>query len=382
MSRSESGSRRRQAPLARRRPLPVRAVLAVVVLAALEIVGCTGSAGRRAGLTPTAGGPRIVVVEEHDDNADFWLIDPNNLANRRRIANVAHRPGWDVRATTSPDGRALAYDVLPRTAIDPDTQGELWTIAFSAPNPKARRLATGVDLRSSLVWSPNGAWLTYERVLGSDDIELRRANASGAGDQLIAHSQGASRWIPMGYTPDGATLLLAHLTPQGTEVASEQPGSAPGRGVPVSAAASRDFTVGPDGRWALLALMDEGGRKVYRALAEQPGGGVARLTAGGVEDTGIAWNPRSGEPTVGVVPEVAGSAVPPAAGARTEAPATGFDVPLGWSPDGAWLAVRHFSGSSTDQPGSETLQIVGQGGRRGDVTGGGPVIFVGWTANG
>lgn len=360
---------------------PRRTVLGLLVALIVAIAfACGGSTRAPRPATPSPQGTLLVVAEEHDDNADLWLIDPGNLANRRRIATVPHRSGWDLHATVSPDGRTLVYDVLPRTANDPDTQGELWTIAIA--DLKARRLATGVDLRSSLVWSPDAAWVTYERVTGSDTIEVRRANAAGAGDQLLARSQAGVRWFPMGYTPDGGSVLLARLSAEGTQVVSLAPGSAPGDGVQVAAGSSRGFSVGPDGRWALLVLMDEGGRKVYRAVAAQPGGGVARLSAGGKEDTGIAWNPRTAEPAVGVVPDTPGAGVPAGPGATVVVPPAGFDVPVAWSPDGRLLVVRHFSGNTTDRPGSETLQLAGPGGQRTDLSGSGPRTFVGWARRG
>jgi hypothetical protein len=350
----------------------------VLLLVAFLGSACGRSGRRPVTATPAPLGTFLVVVEEHDDNADVWLIDPQNLANRKRIANVPHRSGWDLRATLSPDGSTLVYDVLPRTAVDPDTQGELWTIALASP--KARRLATGVDLRSSLVWSPDASWVTYERVKGSDEIEVRRVNAAGAGDQLLARSQAGVRWFPMGYSADGGSVLLARLTANGTQVVRVAPGAAPGDGVQIATGPSRGFTVGPDGRWALLALMDENGRKVYRAITSQPGGAVARLTAGGQEDTGIAWNPRTNEPTVGVVPAAPGDEVPAAAGSTVVVPRAGFDVPVAWSPDGRLLVVSHFSGDTTDKPDSETLQIIGPDGHRDDLTGSGPLTFAGWAA--
>jgi hypothetical protein len=129
-------------------------------------------------------------------------------------------------------------------------------------------------------------------------------------------------------------------------------------------------------------LTDEGGRKVYRAVAVPSSGVPVRLTAGGREDTGIAWNPRTGKPTVGAVPDAPGQPVPVAAGATVDVPPSGFDVPVAWSPDGKQLAVRHFTGDSTDQPGMESVQLTGQDGSRTDVMGSAPLILVGWASQG
>ncbi len=327
--------------------------------------------------TPAADVPRLVAVAESQDTSQIQLFDPQSGQAVRTVASARHRAGWGLTASVSPNGQLLAYIVLPQGAIDPDTQGELWLLPLAGR--AARRLATGVDLRSELVWSPDSSWVSYEKV-NAPSIDLRRVNAGGAGDQSLASSGAADRWYLFGYTADGRSVELAHVTTAGTAFAAATPGTAPATGAPITTSSSRDFITAPDGRPALLALENENGKQVYRALARLPGGSVARLTAGGVEDTGIAWNPRTGQATVGVVPSAPGQPAPAANGASTVVPPAGFDVPVAWSADGELLALRHFSGTSTDDPGQETVVVLSAAGRV-ELQSAAPLTIAGWATS-
>jgi hypothetical protein len=104
---------------------------------------------------------------------------------------------------------------------------------------------------------------------------------------------------------------------------------------------------------------------------------VLRLTSGGTEDTGVVEGER-GPLYAGVVP---GNGAPPAAtdaNVRVLLPPAGFDVPVAASFDGTFVAVRHFTGTTTDQPGSESIVIVTDAGDRIAVNGDGPLSIAGW----
>lgn len=345
----------------------------------LLLAACRSSTQKLAPDIYPSGTPLLAVAEEHGDATEFWLLNPHDPAQRRRVATVQHRQDWGVRASVSPDGRTLAYAVLPKTSSDPDREAQLWTLPIGGRT--ARRLASGIDLRSDLVWSPDSRWVSYERIT-ADGSEVRRVNLAGAGDQEIARSTADSRWYAMGYLPDGGAIVLARLTPSGTEVATQAMGGVAKDRLQVSSSASRGFSVGPSGLPTLLALQTAGGRAVYRALMEQADGSFARLTAGGDEDTGIAWNPRTGEPTVGVVPGPDGSQPMATPGARLDLAPSGFDVPVAWSPDGQFLALRHFTGASTEQPGAESIVLRGADEQRKNVTGSAPLDIAGWVLPG
>jgi len=347
---------------------------AISVLGLLA-AGCTHAQPRQGVYGGVSAAPWLVVVEEHSDTAEISLVSAANAAQRHKLATVQHRDGWGLRASVSPDGKDVVYVVLPCDALDPDSQGELWSLPLAGRG--SRRLATAVDLRSALVWSPDSAWITYDRIK-QDQIQQRRVNATGAGDQVLATSTAEDRWYAMGYGSEGR-LLLAHLTAAGTDVVQQQPNGQSRIIMHVGSGASRSFTVSPDGRPALLMLMQQGGRRLYRAVVGDADGSFSRLTDGGAEDTGIAWNPSNGRPSVGVVPEASDRAVAAASNADIDVPQEGFDVPVSWSPDGSALVVRHFTGASTDQPGSETVVMIAAAGARMELPGPVPLSIAGWT---
>ncbi len=344
--------------------------------AILLLLSACSSGSKKSGpsVYPT-GLPLLAVSEERGESTEFWLINPRNPTQRWKFATISHRQDWGVRASVSPDGKTLVYAALPKTTPDPNTQSELWALPISGRN--ARRLANGIDLRSGLVWSPDSSWVSYDRQSGNES-QLRRVHAGGAGDQLLSKSTADSRWYAAGYLPDGGAAVLAHLTAAGTELVSQPIGGVPTKGAQVSPSASRDFTVSSEGRPAMLVLQTENGRKVYRAVAQEPDGSFSRLTGGGQEDTGIVFDPRTGAASVGVVPSAPGERVLGAAGAGIVQASSGFDVPMGWSPDSAYLAVRHFSGRTTDQPGNETLILLRPNGERTEIKADAAQGFIGW----
>ncbi len=59
-------------------------------------------------------------------------------------------------------------------------------------------------------------------------------------------------------------------------------------------------------------------------------------------------------------------------------PEHGFDLPQSWSPDGKFLAVRSFSGTSIANPGSSQLVTVSRASGSRFVVASGEVEVIGW----
>ncbi|HEU4758505.1 MAG TPA: hypothetical protein VFT91_00855, partial [Dehalococcoidia bacterium] len=59
-------------------------------------------------------------------------------------------------------------------------------------------------------------------------------------------------------------------------------------------------------------------------------------------------------------------------------PDAGFDAPLSWDPDGAYLAVTSFSGDSPVNPGNARLVLIATTGQRLTVVEGADLTAVGW----
>jgi hypothetical protein len=95
------------------------------------------------------------------------------------------------------------------------------------------------------------------------------------------------------------------------------------------------------------------------------------------DQIGPVWHPDSQRIAVAVVPQSGGGAATVAlmnlaggAPVFMPPPSSGFDVPRGFSPDGVWLAVSHFSGESLIEPGEASLALVAPTGQRVALAGG------------
>ena len=108
-------------------------------------------------------------------------------------------------------------------------------------------------------------------------------------------------------------------------------------------------------------------------------------TAVATEQYSPVWTPDGNALTVGQ--EAFTSQSEPAVvlgldGSRVEltTPDFGFDVPIAWSGDGRYLAVRSFDGRNSVQPGLQRTMIVDREGARIAVDVPSEVIFLGWYA--
>lgn len=359
----------------RRRLLTAVAVAAAAALLVIvfERTSTAGpAASQRRGHTAGAA-EAFVFAEESGDTTTYWLADAQNPSVRKRLATVAHHPGHSGEASLSPDGHWLAYTALPPSAGDPDHQAELWLLRIGGG---ARRLDAGVDLLSFLVWSPDGASVTFDQVTATG-VELWRQAVAAKGAQRLAAATPSAVVIPAGYDREGTVLIGARLGPDGTDVVRVAPAalsvvSHAGDG------AGRDFVLSPDrSHLAYLAVSGAGAQAAYEARAVSLTDGSSQTYAeSGAEDVGVAWQP-GGALSIGSVGATRGLRT---ANAGTIFPKhnPGFEQPLAWSPSGTRLAVRQFAGSSAADPGAARDLVIESDGARRSITAADPVRFVGW----
>ena len=110
----------------------------------------------------------------------------------------------------------------------------------------------------------------------------------------------------------------------------------------------------------------------------------AGLTPG--DQLSPAWRPDGKSVAIGQFPngsEPGRVAIVPLDGGKPlflPPPEKGFDQPLGWSPDGKFLAVTSFSGESLGNPGSSRLVFVSITGQRPAAPEGAAIRAAGWLA--
>ncbi|HTE87239.1 MAG TPA: hypothetical protein VK821_21220 [Dehalococcoidia bacterium] len=355
-----------------RRWLPMIPLLALLPLAACGHAQLPAAA-------PAAALESFIFSAEDGATTRFWLADPAKPSVRRLLLVVEHQSGWAGVADVSPDGRTVAFTMLPRDERDPDHGARLQLL--DVRSRQSRTVADGIDLRSTLVWAPDGGVVTYQRFDGQQQQVWAQPASGEVGTQLSTAGAG-ERIFPLSLNGPSGQLLEVRLSEHGVDLQRTRQGALPEQLQHLSDGTARGFALSPGGeRFAYLATDQAEATPLSRAfLLDLKASSVQALPDGWGEMVGVAWEPN------GVL--VAGSAGTGAqlrteAGDRLPSPTTrGFFQPLRWSPSGHYLAVRVFSGDTAAQPGSARDALLTQRGKLVSIADTLPVRFVGWVPAG
>jgi Tol biopolymer transport system component len=382
------------------RPVALAAVVAVLAAGLWHFaLGGLMSGDDSSGLVARATGSPQLIYSEFSQNSDtIWTAAADNLSQRRAIATVGHAPEYGIFPSLSPDGHRIAYTVLPPDGGQADiaAPAEVWVMDGNGAG--RRRLAVDADLPVTPVWAPDSGSLVFRRSVPRENaagsFQLVRITLAGVETVLVNADAGL---FPVGFSPDGATFYYVQLSADGTNLGRVAATGGPAAPVAhLSDDFARDWHLSPDGtRLAYLAPRDTGDRVSYSATVLDLGGDsaapVLRAASAMLSDAdefNPIWNPNGRDLTVGRL--TSGSAGAPAlqmaaAGVGAErslaAPPRGFDVPLAWSADGGYLAVRFFEGSSVTNPGRSWVMVVG-GSKRQTVAATSDIEVLGWRDGG
>ncbi|MSQ36187.1 MAG: hypothetical protein EXR63_03465 [Dehalococcoidia bacterium] len=367
-----------------------RALVPVVSLAiaALVLTGVALLRARDDGASPP-GGPTLVLAE-FGNTVDRIVTAPAEQPDSRTlVASVEHVAGWGINPSPQAAGTLVAFTVLPPGAMpqrDSPAELRLLDVATGA----LRTLARDADLLVPPLFDQAGAALVYRASSEGGQQALVRVELASGTQRVLHRAESAFGDFPVGFAADGA-LVFASLSAGGTDLYRVRAGEPAQLLLHASDQIARDWRLSPNGR-AVSYLAPEllAERIVHRAQVLALGAdGVARPTTppgGGEPNEHFApvWTPDSGALTLGreAYPQRRATAITVAvdgsASRALAAPASGFDVPLGWSPDGHWLAARSFDGVSANQPGTESMVVISDSGRRFAVDGVAELIFLGW----
>jgi Tol biopolymer transport system component len=347
-----------------------------------------------------AGGSPLLIYSEFGRSTDtIWAASPDDPTRRTKLTTVDHAPEYGIVAGLSPDGSRIAYTVLPSSgAAAIDAPAEVWVMDRNGRH--RTRLAADADLPVAPVWSPDGSAVVFRRSAGSDSngsFQIVKVTTAGVETTLLDTTDGV---LPVGFAPDGS-LYFARLSTGGTDLGVVRPdGSVTSTVAHLSDDFARDWHLSPDGsRLAYLAPGQAGDKISYHSVVIDlnPGTAVSRSLAASAfaptnqsDEFNPIWRPDGGGVTVGRLAPYAGSGSPVlqmalAGGPTTSAlaaPPRGFDVPLSWSPDVAYLAVRFFEGDSVTNPGRSWVTVVGSDGARRTVSSNSDVEVLGWSDSG
>jgi hypothetical protein len=364
-----------------RLPRVLRIALTSTLLVAVAAAGTLLQAGLRGASAPDEAvepSQAALVFAEFGANVDSIYVAPVGKPEERTlIQSVEHAPGWGLNPAAVVAGGITAYTVLPPEAAPyRDSPAELWVLDVTTAN--ATRLARDADLLAAPVLSEDGDMLAYRRTDDSGTQAIVRVDLNTRARRVLHSDATAFGVFPIGFDGSGA-VLFARLSPSGTDLLRVADGLPAEVLFHASDEIARDWRVAPGGNSvAFLAPELVAERVVHRTQLASLNGSPAMAgpppTDGG-EQFAPAWR-WDGALAIGAAaaPLVVGAAeavVLPAA-------ESGFDVPLGWSAGGEYLAVRHFDGANSQAPGRETLVVIGNG-TRATVESARELIFLGWT---
>lgn len=361
------------------------ALVAVMVIAVVALrIGRGNEPSDDQATTPSV--PLFAFAEFGPSSDRIYTSPANDPTSRTLVDTVEHADGWGINPSPQPAGTLFAYTVLPPGSPGGrDAPAELWS--FDLANGNRTRIARDADLLIAPVLSRDGRALVY-RVSDGEGQALVVVDLTTQ-VRTVAHRERTDFGLhPIGFDAVGA-VIYASLSLTGTDVFRIEPGARPTPLFHASDNIARDWRISPDGRsLSFLAPAATAERVVYRAQAVLIDGAQSRALATpaplATEQYGPVWLPAGDALTIGQEADARGgqaAAVIALDGSVRElpAPTSGFDVPLAWSGDGAYLAVRSFDGPNSAAPGNARIVVIGLADeQRLLIPADGELIFIGW----
>jgi serine/threonine-protein kinase len=191
-----------------------------------------------------------------------------------KVSLVApRRAAYDELVSPSPDGRMLAVFIHSS-----GEEADLWTYELSAGR-WTRLTADGKALASG-VWSPDGRWFFFSRIVEGAPTIVRIAVDGGSPPEPLTT---ARRWdTPDAVTPDGRFLLFDRNIRAGDmDLFTLDLGTRAPRPFVATPKFESDGALSPDGRWAAYAVYSEGSSEIYARPYPGPGLPVRVSASGG-----------------------------------------------------------------------------------------------------
>jgi len=316
--------------------------------AALLLTALFAGLDRRGPRTAFAGAPPgtyAVVVRGGEVQDSIFVVPLATPDEGLAAGTVDHIPGWTTTGTVSPDGRTAAMVVIEGGSPSRPVAS---LVFLDLETGRTERVLTGIDPRQVPPWDPAG---THVAVARSDpatgEVALLTAGTNGESG-IVATLDGVAGLYPFAIDAGGDVWSCAIGSGGSTLLRGDQPVRALGPYV------TRDWVLSPDdSAIAYIEVNTDGGVHYYPRLVELAGPVRQANTAlAGPQALGVAWRAGDPLPTFGRDPELA-----------LTAGGGGFDVPLGYSPSGAALAVAHWTGQDYDSPGEVSFQALTDAGR-------------------
>lgn len=326
---------------------------------------------------------RVVYSELVGSESTLWTADPTEpQVNRRSILTISHAYGYGVVASVSPDGTKIAYGFLPESRRDAFADGQLWVAGM---NGQGSRLISGkMDLHFAPVWSPDGKRLLFKTVenLPSDYSSEIPAIEPGKPEQrpldldvksslMVASVDGppAPKPIvslkeqdtyPIGWSQDGKSAYFYTVEAVGSQAHQVNVATSVTQSLgQLASGTAWQVKLSPDRR-KLLYLTVQPGQSGLLGTAwvfDPDQGQASGVSAPQLGPIGAIWHPSGNTIT-------RNSGQSPSRPAQSLLDTTIADgtsqtlkenldatlsIPISWSPDSTFLAVRQRSVVASDQ---------------------------------
>jgi len=241
------------------------------------------AAARKVSGNPVTVADQVNYYENYSD-ADFSVSDTGVLTylstgartyqlnwfdrNGRQLGTVGDPAlslpvQFHFQPSISPDGKLVAVDL-----IDPSTKNnDLWTIDL-ARNVSSRFTFEPSD-EGRPVWSPDGAWIAFDRRANSTAYrEIYIKPVGGAGKEKRILAVGGSTVVPMDWSSDGRLLLFLQNDPKTKQdlwVLPDPAGEGDKKPVPFAQSKfnENNGAFSPDAKWIAYHSDETGKYQIY-----------------------------------------------------------------------------------------------------------------------
>tara|TARA_Y100001936_G_scaffold214796_1_gene224733 strand:- start:525 stop:1637 length:1113 start_codon:yes stop_codon:yes gene_type:complete len=307
----------------------------------------------------------------------IYEVSSTNPDDKKIIHTVEHSPGFGLNPAINTHQGKIAYLVLPKNvAPSRSSAAELWI--FNTNTQQSIRLARDADINASPVLRNDGEVVIYRSSKNIDGSSIIEVNLDTRTRKKIHTDNYSFGIIPVGFNQKNE-ILFARFNTNGTDLLKINEQRELSILFHASDEIARDWRIDPSGKnIAFLAPQLLGERIVHRAQLMSLNGHKLNMEImeGVSEQYAPAWR-QDGALAVGT--SMAPLVIDSHNSIIIMPPEQGFDVPLGWSPDGNHLAVRHFDGIDSYTPGNDSLVVIRHN-KRMTIHNHGELIFLGWNS--
>jgi Tol biopolymer transport system component len=372
-------------------------ILLLVLFSALAVAVAIGGVvvfnrSDDAGVGETFAEAQLVFAEFGPKEDRVYLAPANDLEEHVLVARVPHASGWALTPAIEMVGSLVAFVALPPdTEPRRDAAAGLWLL--NVVSGELNRFARDADLLVAPLLDREGRYLVYRSSNLDGTQSLVRVDLATRARRILIEIETNFGAFPVAFDLDGE-VLFSELSTGGTDLYRVIDGDGTELLAHVSNHIARDWRLSPDGfTLSYLAPEIQSERVVHRLhlfslKGEQAPAALEMGTLFVGDQFSPVWTPDGNGITFGLEPEFhtgvqpltlvldGADSFPPLA-----APEKGFDVPLGWSADGRYLAARSFDGRDTHAPGRESLVVIDIDGGREFVHADRELVFIGWLLN-